>query len=79
MNAIDAAGEIAVRPLRFGDPVLIEAIEILDSIAELEKLTGNSRRCRWCCGHNWDRMDIGELRRHVRNERAAAARKEAIS
>lgn len=76
MNATTAAAEIAVRPLRFGDPVLIEAIEVMDAIAELEELNGGSR-CRWCCGESWDRMDTLELRQHLRFARAAAARRNA--
>jgi hypothetical protein len=67
MNAIDAAGELAVRALRFGDPVLIEAIEVLDAVAELEKMQGADRcRCR-CCGCQawWNRMELRELRRHL--------------
>lgn len=79
MTAIDAAAEVAVRPIRFGDPVLIEAIEILDMIDELRALT-SSRPCL-CCARafddNFDRMDRVELRRQLSIARNRAAAKAA--
>lgn len=49
MTGADAQATIATKPLRFGDPDLIEAIRVLAVVEELRARAGGDQGPRDCC------------------------------
>ena len=64
MTGVDAAAEIRVRKLTFGDPVLIDADRVLVFVGELVVRFGNTV-CP-ACGRDLHRLSEDELRLHLR-------------